>query len=90
MACSLIKHKRIKTTLAKAKALRGYVERLVTYAKKGELHGRRLILKNIKGSNNKSIANILIHENENKDWIFKICDFGFTRPADNSDTDGSH
>ena len=62
LASSLIIHKQIKTTDAKAKALRGYVERLVTYAKKGELHGRRLILKSIKGSNNKSIANILIHE----------------------------
>ena len=34
MACSLIKHKRIKTTLAKAKALRIYVEPLLTKSKK--------------------------------------------------------
>ena len=49
-------------TDVKAKELRGYVERLVTYAKKNNLHGRRLILKSIKGNNKKNIANILIHE----------------------------
>jgi large subunit ribosomal protein L17 len=35
---------------------------LVTYAKKDSLHGRRLILKNIKGKLNKKVANILIHD----------------------------
>ena len=62
LASSLIIHKQIRTTDAKAKELRRYAERLVTYAKKDNLHGRRLILKNIKGSNSKDIANILIHE----------------------------
>lgn len=42
MAAQLIEHKEIKTTIAKAKELRGYVERLVTYGKKGTLHHRRL------------------------------------------------
>ena len=62
LASSLIIHKQIRTTDAKAKELRRYAERLVTYAKKDNLHGRRLILKNIKGSNSKDIANILMHE----------------------------
>ena len=62
LVSSLVIHKQIITTDAKAKELRGYVERLVTYAKKDNLHGRRLILKNINGSNKKSIADILIHE----------------------------
>ena len=62
LASSLIVHKQIRTTDAKAKELRRYAERLVTYAKKDNLHGRRLILKNIKGSNSKEIANILMHE----------------------------
>ena len=62
LASSLIIHKQITTTDAKAKELRRYAERLVTYAKKDNLHGRRLILKHIKGSNSKDIANILMHE----------------------------
>lgn len=42
--CSLIEHNRIKTTLAKAKALRPYAEKLVTLGKKGTLHARRTAL----------------------------------------------
>ena len=55
-------NKHIVTTLPKAKELRRFSERLVTYAKKDTLHGRRLILKNVKGKLNKKIANILIHD----------------------------
>ena len=62
MASSLVLHKRIKTTDAKAKELRGYVERLVTYAKKESLHGRRLIQQKLPGSRGKKVANILMHE----------------------------
>ena len=62
MASSLVLHKRIKTTDAKAKALRGYIERLVTYAKKDSVHGRRLIQQKLPGSRGKKIANMLIHE----------------------------
>ena len=62
MSCSLIKHKRIVTTEQKAKELRAYIERLVTYAKKDSLHGRRLIMKKIRGKLKKEISNILIHE----------------------------
>ena len=45
MAAQVLEHKEIKTTTAKAKELRGYVERLVTYGKKGSLHHRRLAFK---------------------------------------------
>jgi len=62
LSCSLIKHKQIITTLPKAKELRSFVERLVTYAKKGDVHGRRLIMKKIKGNLKKEVSNILIHE----------------------------
>ena len=41
LACSLIEHRRIRTTLAKAKALRPVAERLVTLGKRGDLHARR-------------------------------------------------
>ncbi len=40
--CSLIEHSRIKTTLAKAKALRPLAEKMVTLGKRGDLHARRL------------------------------------------------
>ncbi|MEM6764823.1 MAG: 50S ribosomal protein L17, partial [Bacteroidota bacterium] len=43
MACSLIEHKRIKTTLAKAKALRKYVEPLITKSKLDTMHSRRVV-----------------------------------------------
>ena len=62
LASELIMHKRIQTTDAKGKELRGFVERLVSYAKKGDIHGRRLIQKKIQGTRAKQIANILIHD----------------------------
>ena len=62
LASALILHKKIQTTDVKGKELRGFVERLVTYAKHGDVHGRRLIQKKIKGKRSKQIANILIHD----------------------------
>lgn len=43
MACSLIEHKRINTTVAKAKALRQYVEPLITKSKADTTHNRRTV-----------------------------------------------
>ena len=43
MASSLIKHKRINTTVAKAKALRKYIEPLITKAKSDTTHSRRVV-----------------------------------------------
>jgi large subunit ribosomal protein L17 len=40
--CSLIEHSRIRTTLAKAKAVRPFAERMVTLGKRNDLHARRL------------------------------------------------
>jgi large subunit ribosomal protein L17 len=42
MATSLFRHGRIETTTARAKELRPYAERLITLAKRGDLHARRL------------------------------------------------
>src|ERR1700687_128485 len=42
LVCSLIKHRRVTTTLAKAKAARSVAEKMVTLGKKGTLHARRL------------------------------------------------
>ncbi len=45
MACSLIMHKRITTTLAKAKALKTYVEPLITRSKKDDTNSRRVVFR---------------------------------------------
>jgi large subunit ribosomal protein L17 len=47
MATSLFRHGRISTTTEKAKALRPYAERLITLAKRGDLHARRLVARDI-------------------------------------------
>jgi large subunit ribosomal protein L17 len=44
LVCSLIEHGRIRTTLGKAKVLRPVAEKLVTLAKRGDLHARRQAL----------------------------------------------
>lgn len=48
MACSLIEHKRINTTEAKAKALRVYVEPLITKSKEDTTHNRRTVFSYLK------------------------------------------
>ena len=48
MAASLIKHEQITTTLPKAKELRTLVEKLVTLAKKGDLHARRQAISQVR------------------------------------------
>ena len=48
MACSLIEHKRINTTVAKAKALKQFVEPLVTKSKEDTTHNRRIIMSRLR------------------------------------------
>src|SRR3954468_2956827 len=59
MACSLILHKRINTTLAKAKALRTYVEPLLTKSKEDSTHSRRTVFAYL---GNKEAVEILFKE----------------------------
>jgi large subunit ribosomal protein L17 len=59
MACSLIQHKRINTTIAKAKALRGYVEPLLTKSKTDSTHSRRTVFSYLQ---NKDIVTELFRE----------------------------
>lgn len=59
MATSLILHKRITTTLAKAKALRGYVEPLITKGKNDTTHSRRTVFSYLQ---NKEAVGILFRE----------------------------
>ena len=48
MAASLIEHEQIVTTLPKAKELRPFVEKLVTLAKRGDLHARRIAVSRVR------------------------------------------
>jgi len=59
LASQMITHKRIKTTDAKAKELRTYIEPLITLAKKNDLHSRRMIIRKLQ---KKDIVNILYDE----------------------------
>ncbi|CAN0534835.1 unnamed protein product [Laminaria digitata] len=49
MAAALIKHEQIKTTLPKAKEMRGIVDRLITLGKRGDLHARRIAISRLHG-----------------------------------------
>ena len=73
LASALITHKKIKTTDAKAKELRMFIEPLVTYAKRGDLHARRQVLKRIR---HKSIVRELF---DNIGPVFSNRDGGYTR-----------
>ena len=44
LVSSLFEHQRIETTLAKAKAIKGIAEKLVTFGKRGDLHSKRMVL----------------------------------------------
>jgi len=59
LATSIVEHKKIKTTLAKAKEARSVVERLITFGKKGTIAARRHVLKTIR---DKKIVKVLFDE----------------------------
>lgn len=63
LATSLLKHKRIKTTLAKAKEAKSFVERIITKARRGDLHSKRLVMNEIK---DKEVVKELFSEIVNK------------------------
>lgn len=73
MACSLIEHKRIFTTLAKAKALRTYVEPIITKSKEDTTHSRRTVFASLR---NKEVVAMLF-----KDVAAKVAERngGYTR-----------
>ena len=57
LVCSLIEYQSITTTLARAKEIRRITEKLITLAKKGDLHSRRLIIARL---NNLDVATLLV------------------------------
>ena len=73
MACSLIEHKRINTTLAKAKALKKFVEPLITKSKADTTHNRRIVFSRMKQKN--AVAELF------RDVAVKVADRpgGYTR-----------
>jgi large subunit ribosomal protein L17 len=48
LACSLIEHGRIRTTEAKAKAVKPYAEKMITLGRRGDLHARRQVLSELR------------------------------------------
>ena len=73
LASSLITYKKIKTTEAKAKELRKFIEPIITFAKRGDLHARRQVLKKIP---HKSIVKELF---ENIGPLYQGRNGGYTR-----------
>lgn len=87
MACSLIEHKRINTTVAKAKALRVYVEPILTKAKEDTTHNRRIVFSYLQSKEAvtelfRTVAPKIAERNGGYTRIIKT---GF-RPGDAADT----
>ncbi len=80
-ATSLFRYGRIKTTLMKAKNLQPYVEKLITTARGGDLHARRLIGKEIQDNEiaRKLVEEIAPNYSERKGGYTRIYRLGFRR-----------
>ncbi|TAE33120.1 MAG: 50S ribosomal protein L17 [Alphaproteobacteria bacterium] len=85
MAAALIKHEQITTTLPKAKELRPYVEKLITLAKRGDLHARRQAIAAIRdiGMVDKLFATLGSRYQERQGGYIRVLKAGF-RYGDNA------
>jgi large subunit ribosomal protein L17 len=83
--CSLIEHSRIKTTLAKAKAVRPFAEKMVTLGKRGDLHARRLAAGYLgqKDAVKKLFAEVAPRASDRKGGYTRIIKLG-RRPSDSA------
>ncbi|MEM8524699.1 MAG: 50S ribosomal protein L17 [Bacteroidota bacterium] len=81
LACALIEHKRIKTTLAKAKALRQYIEPLVTKGTKDSVHNRRVVASYLqnKGAVQELFGDIAAKVGDRPGGYVRIVKLGFRR-----------
>lgn len=81
LVCSLIEHRRIRTTLAKAKALRPVAEKLVTLGKRGDLHARRLAISSLhnKDAVKKLFEDIAVASKDRKGGYTRITKLGQRR-----------
>ena len=79
MACALIKHEQIFTTLPKAKDLRPIVEKLITAGKKGDLAARRLLIARLRDEKmaDKVIATLSKRYAERKGGYIRVLKAGF-------------
>src|SRR5438093_6824506 len=79
--CSLIEHERIKTTLAKAKAVRPLAEKMVTLGKNGSLHARRTALATLRQKNavKKLFDNIAPRSADRNGGYTRIVKLGYRR-----------
>ena len=86
MACSLIKHKRITTTLAKAKALKMYVEPLITRSKSDTTNSRRVVFRYLqdKYAVTELFQEIAVKVADRPGGYTRIIKTGF-RPSDGAD-----
>ncbi len=86
MASSLLKHERVKTTLAKAKELRRVIEPIITRAKVESLHNKRLLLRKVKNRKliNKLFENIAPRYTNRNGGYTRIIRLSMLRKGDNS------
>ncbi len=86
MVTSLVEHERIETTLPKAKEVRRVADRMITLAKRGDLHARRLALRVItkKSVVKKLFGDLAVHFRERPGGYTRILRLG-RRPGDNAD-----
>jgi large subunit ribosomal protein L17 len=86
LVCSLIKEKRIKTTLPKARAIRPLAEKMVTLGKRGDLHARRLAISRLRSKDavHELFSSIAPACAEREGGYTRIMKLG-TRPSDASE-----
>lgn len=86
MACSLIEHKRITTTVAKAKALRVFLEPIVTKARQGTMHSQRVVFSylNNKEAHKELYATVVPKIGDRPGGYTRILKVG-TRAGDNAE-----
>ena len=86
MACSLIEHKRINTTVAKAKALKQFIEPLVTKSKQDTTHNRRIVFSRLrqKGAVAELFRDVAVKVGDRPGGYTRIIKAGF-RPGDKAD-----
>jgi large subunit ribosomal protein L17 len=72
LVCSLIQHKRVTTTLAKAKAARSVAEKLVTLGKRGTIHDRRLVAARLRHNSERMLKSKELADRARKNDVVRI------------------